>query len=241
MYHRWLKRQNASPSQVASTHSHANERWLNTPQRKVKTLKLKKRVRSAEKKVKYMEDKIAASTEKLAVHLDDSLHGDLKYIMNEQNETIQQQYKEGTFHCLFWDQQLEVMSKYPTQRRWHPMLIRWCLHLRMISSAAYDALRDILTLPCGRTLQDYTHYIKAGVGIQATVTDQLMKEAQIELLEEWQKYVAVFDEMKIKEGIVYDKYECRIIGFVDLGVVNNTLLSFERDASIHGTRNFYQA
>ena len=47
-----------------------------------------------------------------------------------------------------------------------------------------------------------------------------------------QKYVAVvFDEMKIKEGIVYDKYECRIIGFVDLGVVNNTLLSFEHSST----------
>ena len=73
--------------------------------------------------MKNLEEKIAASTGKLAVHLGDSLHSDLKHIMNEQSEKIQQQYKEGTLHRLFWDQQLEVMSKYPTQCRWHPMLL----------------------------------------------------------------------------------------------------------------------
>ena len=39
-----------------------------------------------------------------------------------------------------------------------------------------------------------------------------MKEAKIETLKEWQKQVAVvFDEMKVKEGIVYDKHECMVI------------------------------
>ena len=227
MHHRWLKRQKVS-SQV-STHSHTNERWLNTPQRKVKTTELKKRAVTAEKKVRYLRDKIAASTAKLAVDVDDELHNDLKRMMGDNNDRIRNQYKEGGFHRLFWAQQMEAMSKFPTQRRWHPMLIRWCLHLRMLSPAAYDALRGIITLPCGRTLQDYTHYIKSGVGIQPEVTKQLMQEVQIETLQDWQKYVAViFDEMKIKEGIVFDKHECKIIGFVDLGTVNNALRSFEQ-------------
>ena len=38
----------------------------------------------------------------------------------------------------------------------------------------------------------------------------------------------VFDEMKIKEGLVYNKNEGRIVGFVDLGAVNNTLALFEQ-------------
>ena len=37
----------------------------------------------------------------------------------------------------------------------------------------------------------------------------------------------MFDEVKIKVGIVYDKNEGGIIGFTDLGDVNNTLLKFE--------------
>lgn len=43
------------------------------------------------------------------------------------------------------------------------------------------------------------------------------------------RYVAVcFDEVKVKEGIVYDKHDCRVVGFVDFGEVNNALAEFER-------------
>lgn len=51
----------------------------------------------------------------------------------------------------------------------------------MISSSAYNALRGILTLPGGRTLQDYTHFIQAGVGIQMEVTKQLMTKAKVDI------------------------------------------------------------
>ena len=104
----------------------------------------------------------------------------------------------------------------------------------MLLPAIYDALRGVLTLTCGRTLQDYNHCIKAGVGIQVkvTCTEQLRKEVQTESLEEYQKYVAVVsDEMKIKEGIVYNKHECKIIEFVNLGAVNSTLVSFEQSVN----------
>ena len=129
------------------------------------------------------------------------------------------------------------MSTKPKQRRWHPMLIRWCLHLKMLSSSAHNSLRKILTLPCGRALQDYMHWIQAGSGVQSKVTEQLMKAADIESLPDWKKYIAVvFDEVRVKDGIVYDKHNSRIVGFVDLGEVNNTLLSFER--SLQGKSDF---
>ncbi len=35
----------------------------------------------------------------------------------------------------------------------------------------------------------------------------------------------------MKEEIVYDKHNCRIVGFVDLVEVNNTLLSLERSCN----------
>ena len=79
--------------------------------------------------------------------------------------------------------------------------------------------------------QDYTHWIKANRGVQSDVTEQLMKAANVEALKEWQKYVAVcFDEVKVKEGIVYDQHDCRVVGFVDFGDVNNAMLEFERSA-----------
>ena len=108
------------------------------------------------------------------------------------------------------------------------MIIRWCLHLKMLSSGAYDVSRRVLVLPCGRTLRDYIHFIHAGVGIQAEVTEQLIS-ANMDNLKDYEKHISVvFDEMKIKEGLVYNKNEGRIVGFVDLGAVNNTLVSFEQ-------------
>ena len=103
MHHKWQKRQKLP--QTTSTHSHANERWLNSPQIRAKAAQLKERVRSTEKTLKYIEQKIKASTEKLAVNVGDSLHNDLQQIMREHGEKIYEQYKHGTFHRLFWDQQ----------------------------------------------------------------------------------------------------------------------------------------
>ena len=150
-----------------------------------------------------MKSKIAASADRLGVSVDDSLHTGLNSIMSEFSAQIEQKYPPESFHRLFWSQQGMALSSAPTQRRWHPMMIRWCLHLKMLSSSAYNSLRRVLTLPCGRTLQDYTHYIEADSGVQPEVTEQLVEAAELRSLPEWKKYVAlVFDEVKIKEGIV---------------------------------------
>ena len=45
-------------------------------------------------------------------------------------------------------------------------------------------------------------------------------------MEEWQKYVVVlFDEVKIKEDLVYNRNTFELIGFVNLGQFNNQLMS----------------
>ena len=144
--------------------------------------------------------------------------------MCEYSNEVSSRYKENSFHHLFWKEQLKNLAKQPKQRCWHPMLVRRCLHLRMLSSSPYDTLRRVLVLPCGRTLRDYTHYIKEGIGIQPEVTQQLLTAIKYDTLEDHQKYVSViFDEMKVKEGLVYDKHQYKVVGFVDVGAINNTL------------------
>jgi len=62
----------------------------------------------------------------------------------------------------------------------------------MLSGTAYDTLRKTLVLPCARTLQDYTHFIKEGTGIQSEVTQQLLSaNVKFDELEDHQKYVSV--------------------------------------------------
>ena len=117
------------------------------------------------------------------------------------------------------------------QMRWHPQMIRWCLYLKLRSAGGYDVLRQsgILKLPSERTLRDYTHHIPPSTGFQEEVFEKLKGDAKLDELEEWQKFVAVcFDEMKIKEGLVFDKHSDHLIGFVALDDITNHLLQFER-------------
>ena len=69
--------------------------------------------------------------------------------------------------------------------------------------------------------------MKSEVGFQSVVNEQLIMEADVK--EEKDKYVVlVFDERKIREDLVFDKHSCELVGFVNLGEVNNILTEFER-------------
>jgi len=157
-----LKQQNEP--KCVSTHSHVNERWLNTDEIKQKAEQLKSRLRTTERRNVCLEQKIKEDIDKKSIEVDKELSNGLVDIMNEYSDKINQQYEENSFHHLFWNKQVKNMTKSPKLRRWHPMIIRWCLHLKMLSSGAYNVLRKVLVLPCGCTLRDYTHFIQAGVG-----------------------------------------------------------------------------
>ena len=56
-----------------------------------------------------------------------------------------------------------------------------------------------------------------------------MKETQTDTIQDFQQYVyLVFNEVRVKEGLVYDKHSLQGIRFVNLGDINNQRLKFER-------------
>ena len=76
-----------------------------------------------------------------------------------------------------------------------------------------------------QTLRDYTHYFTSTPGFQTEIFQQLQKE--VESLPESRKYVGiVIDEMKIKEGLVYNKYTGAVVYIRQL---------------VHKTRNPYSS
>ena len=98
------------------------------------------------------------------------------------------------------------------------------------SSGAYESLREsgCLKLPSQHTLRDYTHYVKAATGFSHEVDMMLLKAAKLEVCPEREKLVLLLlDEMHIREGIVYDKHSGEMIGFANLGEINEHLLAFE--------------
>ena len=62
---------------------------------------------------------------------------------------------EKCFQRVIWEQQQEALkAKSPKHYRCHPMMIRWCLHLHMLSSATYRTMQSsgVITLPSQCTL-----------------------------------------------------------------------------------------
>ena len=57
----------------------------------------------------------------------------------------------------------------------------------------------------------------------------LAQEAKLSSLPEWKKYIVIlFEEIKVKSSLVYDKHSAQVIGFVNLGVFNDSLRNMER-------------
>ena len=230
MYSAWCKRRSVEEMSDASGHS--NERYLNTPEKKAKMQNLKDRSRAAEKQVKIFKEKIKEAIEAEGDTVEKSLSSDLLSILNTNTEQINRAYPEGSFPNLFWKEQLKAASvKDPRQVRWHPAIIKWCINLQLISSAAFHCIRSsgFLTLPSERTLRDYTHYFNKQPGFHPDVNLYLQKEMNIQLLPESKRYVAlVIDEMKIKEDLVYDKKSGHIVGFTSLGDIGDILSELEQ-------------
>ena len=169
-------------------------------------------------------------TESHGITLDKDLNDD----MSEVVKTSDIDHAPGTFARIFWDQQKESLLKKHTQMRWHPTMVKWCIYLRMLSPSCYRSFRSsgVLQLPSERTLRDYTNVISAKAGIHNDVDKQLMEETKVETASPHEKLVALlFDEVKIKEDLVYNKHTGEIIGFVNITDINQHLSRLEQSIS----------
>lgn len=113
------------------------------------------------------------------------------------------------------------------------MMIKLCLYLRQKYSKAYEAQRDsgFMQLPCMTTLYDYSNYIESRLGFQQDLAKMLKEECTKKDMfsAEHRGFLGVlFDEVKIKEDLVYDKHSGEIVGYVKLGDINNQLYELER-------------
>ncbi len=96
-------------------------------------------------------------------------------------------------------------------------------------------LRDsgCIQLPSQCTLRDYSNCVQARAGFSVEVDRQLFQAANLASCQESERLL-LLDEMYIREDLVYNKYTGRLIGFCNLGGVNNHLLSFERSLEKDG-------
>uniref|UniRef100_A0A1X7TI06 THAP-type domain-containing protein n=1 Tax=Amphimedon queenslandica TaxID=400682 RepID=A0A1X7TI06_AMPQE len=169
-----------------------------------------------------------------SVTVNQNTHQDLFSIMQHHHNEITKAFPEDSFPYIFWMSQYKAATRSasPTGMRWNPAMIRWCVYLQQKSSTAYELLRKskCLHLPSQRTLREYIHHNKPGIGFSNELDEQLVLDSKLQSLESHQKYVGIIaDEMYIKQGLVYDKTTGDLVGYCRIGEINDHLLQLERE------------
>ena len=176
-------------------------------------------------KCKQLESELQKMREELkndTINIDHTLGNDFMDILSENNGKI------TPFMNLFWQEQKKLFQRNPKGMRFHPMIIKFCLSLASKSKSAYEELRNsnILKLPSTRTLTDYKNLIKPKAGFRREILDNL-KSITSEYFDVERYVVLLFDEMKIRSNLVFNKHTEELIGFVDLGDPELNFNSFE--------------
>ena len=140
---RQQKESTESRSKRVEVSSHTNYRYLSSPEKQARLSNFHTKTRALSRKVDQLKKKLDRLTELNGVKLNHTLDTDIRTIITNNNDAISRSYSQESFEYLFWKQQKDSMLlKDSRQMRWHPMLIKWCIHLRMLSSSCYDSLRS---------------------------------------------------------------------------------------------------
>ena len=218
-------KQGKENSDPCKSDSHVNYRYLSVQQKDERLKRLHSELKSSKRTVRNLEKKIKSMIEHESIPLDESTSADIKELMKGHSFSDQ----DNSYKTLFWKEQMKAISmKNPKSMRWHPQIIKWCLYMHYRSSGAYETLRQsgILRLPSGRTLRDYRHFAPAVMGFSADYDKQLLDLSKKTSGDS--KHIAILiDEMYVKEGLVFNKHNGSLMGFVDLGDATNHLENYD--------------
>ncbi|XP_019858496.1 PREDICTED: uncharacterized protein LOC109586734, partial [Amphimedon queenslandica] len=202
---------------------------------------LHKKNRALTVKVRRLQTKLEKAIETDSVVVDEETSLDFEKIMEQEEFNIAEKFSDDSFQSLFWNQQKLALSKTGSKKngvRWHPMILRWCIYLRHQSSKAYETIRDsgCIALPSQRTLRDYSNAVKAEAGFSSQVDNQLLLASKLMTSAKYHNLIVVLiDEMHIREDLVYNKHTGKLVGFTDIGDINNHLMRFEKSLDSENT------
>lgn len=205
--------------------SHTNYAKLSPDEKDERLRNLHKSVVSAKQRLSKMKSKVMSMIESESVLLEGEDSADMTSIAAEITPHVENAFPADSPQRIFWDQQVQYNQLTDKRQiRWHPLVIRFALNFKYLSSSAYRAVRQsgILHLPSERTLSDYTHWSLPHSGVQLEFIEQLC--TQLEDVKSKQRHCTIsMDEMKIKSGLVFNKHTGTLVGFVDIGNVNKEI------------------
>ena len=227
---RLLNQQECQLEARCDIHSHTNYRYLTTPEKIQRMHNMHDFVRLTKRKVSDLQGRLNRFIQLDGVKVDQLTHQGLLSILKKHQQKTDN--SGDTFSSIFWQQQFKAAAvKDPKGVRWHPAVIRWCLYLHHKSSGCYSTLRNsgVLTLPSDRTLRNYKHASPSRIGFTKELDLELLEAVSQQSPHNLAKYVGlVLDEMYVKEGLYFNKHTGELIGYSDLGEINNVLADYEQ-------------
>ena len=95
-------------------------------------------------------------------------------------------------------------------------------HLPHISNLKF------LHLPHINTSKQFTNFTTPSSGFNPDILAWLVEDIKLENISEYEKNVViVFDEMRIKSDLVFQKSTGQIVGFTEMGDINEEFRDFE--------------
>lgn len=162
---------------------------------------------------------------------------EIDHMVSSCSSELDKLLEENTPQKLLWESQKTALAKAkknPRSMRWHPAIIRWCVALYTKSPSAYKSIRDskFIILPHENTLRDYIHYTDLQPGFHGDFLLRITEDFKLHNRQDHERHITlVYDEMKIKSGLVFCPHSGKIIGFTQLGSLNEEVKAFEQEVA----------
>ena len=222
-------RQSTSNSDRTSASSSTRYRDLTPREKEERMRNLHDSIKIANQKVKRLQTKVEKLIEHQAICVQERDANDLSIIASDVNSVVEAEFPPDSPQRIFWDQQVKYNRLGDKrQMRWHPLMIRFALNLKYLSSSAYEAVRQtgLINLPSQRTLSDYTHWTTPHSGVQLEFIEHFQSLLKQEVPSGQYHCCLSMDEMSLKSGLVFNKHTGSLCGFADLGSVNRDIVLY---------------
>ena len=218
-----------SPSgRIITPNKHKPFSALTTPEKKARSERYMKNIRNLKKQNERLREKVRNLIEEQGVDIDEEVDDYLEdALIDPENEP--KIVSASDFHKIFLQQQMEARKKKGrTGHRWHPLMIRFALHLKMVcTNTGYRSLRGFLELPSERRLFDYSHVYEVREGCHNDIIQDVGKEVA-SMKHGYQKYHSLFfDEIYISQNLVARKSDGKVVGYSHLDEVTEEILRLE--------------
>lgn len=98
---------------------------LTSPEKVERLHRLRSLSRVSQQRIERLKYRLQVLSKKQGVEVDETLHSDLKAIIETHKQQIEEAYPQGSFQQIFWQQQSQAAAMKKAQlMKWHPLMIR---------------------------------------------------------------------------------------------------------------------